>query len=105
METYEPETEIEEEKSISRKDSLNTPMQNQTPSKVEADSFEKIASTNQTLSTTKLSLWKMDLHALGISYKIKRLKQQLVLVERLIGRQANDELAEITDDSKVGMKE
>ena len=47
----------------------------------------------------------MDLHALGISYKIKRLKQQLVLVERLTRRQANDELAEITNDSKVGIKE
>ncbi|KAG5036107.1 hypothetical protein GmHk_04G011761 [Glycine max] len=99
-----PETEIEEEKSISREDSPTTPMQNQSPSKVEADASEKIASTSQTLSTTKQSLGKMDLHALGISYKIKRLKQQLVLVERLTGRQANDEHAEITDDSKVGMK-
>ena len=99
-----PETEIEEEKSISREDSPTTPMQNQSPSKVEADASEKIASTSQTLSTTKKSLGKMDLHALGISYKIKRLKQQLVLVERLTGRQANDEHAEITDDSKVGMK-
>ena len=105
METYEPETEIEEEKSISREDSPTTPMQNQTPSKVEADAFEKIASISQTLTTTKQSLWKMDLHALGISYKIKRLKQQLVLVERLTRRQANDELAEITNDSKVGIKE
>ncbi|RZC08857.1 hypothetical protein D0Y65_015532 [Glycine soja] len=104
METYEPETEIEEEKSISGEDSPTTPMQNQTPSKVEADAFEKIASISQTLTTTKQSLWKMDLHALGISYKIKRLKQQLVLVERLTRRQANDELAEITNDSKVSIK-
>ncbi|XP_028236116.1 myosin-11-like isoform X1 [Glycine soja] len=97
------ENEIEEEKGVSREDSP-TPMQNQSPNKVEADASEKIASTSQTLSTTKQSLWKMDLHALGISYKIKRLNQQLVLVERLTGRQANDEQAEINDDSKVGMK-
>ncbi|TKY74082.1 hypothetical protein E2542_SST02841 [Spatholobus suberectus] len=98
-----PENEIAEEKGIPREDSP-TPMQNQSPNKVEADASEKIASTSQTFSTTQQSLWKMDLHALGISYKIKRLKQQLVLVERLTGRQANDEQAEITDDSKVGIK-
>lgn len=97
-----PENEIEEEKGVSREDSL--PMQNQSPNKVEADTSEKMASTSQTLSTSKQSLWKMDLHALGVSYKIKRLKQQLVLVERLTGRKANDEQAEITDDSNVGMK-
>lgn len=98
-----PENEIEEEKNVSREDSP-TPIQNQCPNKVEADASEKIASTSQTPSTTKQPLWKMDLHALGISYKIKRLKQQLVLVERLTGKQANEEQAEITDDSKVGMK-
>lgn len=97
-----PENEIEEEKGVSREDSL--PMKNQSPNKVEADTSEKMASTSQTLSTSKQSLWKMDLHALGVSYKIKRLKQQLVLVERLTGRKANDEQAEITDDSNVGMK-
>ncbi|RDX65502.1 hypothetical protein CR513_55836, partial [Mucuna pruriens] len=100
-----PENEIEEEKGVSREDSHSpTPMQNGSPNEVEADASEKIASTSQTFSTIKQSLWKMDLHALGVSYKIKRLKQQLVLVERLTGRQANDEQAEVTDDSKVGMK-
>lgn len=98
-----PENEIEEEKGVSREDSP-IPMQNQSPNKVEADTSEKMASTSQTLSTSEQSLWKMDLHALGVSYKIKRLKQQLVLVERLTGRKANDEQAEITDDSSVGMK-
>ncbi|XP_068667021.1 uncharacterized protein [Aristolochia californica] len=33
----------------------------------------------------KETLWKMDLQALGVSYKIKRLKQQLLLLERLTG--------------------
>lgn len=93
-----PENEIEEEeKNVSREDSA-------TPNKVEADASEKIASTSQTPSSTKQSLWKMDLHALGVSYKIKRLKQQLLLVERLTGKQANEEQAEISEDSKVGMK-
>ncbi|KAK7317116.1 hypothetical protein RJT34_01083 [Clitoria ternatea] len=94
-----PENEIEEEKHVSKEQSP-TPVQNQSPNQVETDAADKIAST----STKPQSTWKMDLHALGISYKIKRLKQQLVLVERLTGRQANDEHPEITDDSKVGMK-
>uniref|UniRef100_A0A1D1XGS2 E3 ubiquitin-protein ligase BRE1 n=1 Tax=Anthurium amnicola TaxID=1678845 RepID=A0A1D1XGS2_9ARAE len=34
------------------------------------------------------SPWKMDLHALGISYKIKRLKQQLLVLEKLAAAQA-----------------
>ncbi|QCE15575.1 myosin-11 [Vigna unguiculata] len=99
-----PENEIEEEeKNVSREDS-GTPTQNLSPNKVEADASEKIASSSQTPSSTKQSLWKMDLHALGVSYKIKRLKQQLLLVERLTGKQANEEQAETSDDSKVGMK-
>ncbi|KAK4350970.1 hypothetical protein RND71_030283 [Anisodus tanguticus] len=35
----------------------------------------------------KKSQWKMDLHALGVSYKIKRLNQQFVMLERLTGKQ------------------
>ncbi|KAL2249073.1 UNVERIFIED_CONTAM: hypothetical protein Sindi_2381000 [Sesamum indicum] len=37
------------------------------------------------------STWTMDVHALGISYKIKRLKQQLLLLERLTGKKENCE--------------
>ncbi|KAJ1407553.1 hypothetical protein SESBI_24238 [Sesbania bispinosa] len=46
----------------------------------------------------------MDLHALGISYKIKRLKQLFILVERLTGKQTNDENTEVSDDRKAGIK-
>ncbi|XP_027365400.1 myosin-2 heavy chain, non muscle isoform X2 [Abrus precatorius] len=99
-----PENEIEEAKDDSRED-RPAPMQNQSPTQVEIDASEKIASTSHPfISKTKQSSWKMDLHALGVSYKIKRLKQQLILVERLTGKQTNDEQAEINDDSKVGMK-
>ncbi|MQL80828.1 hypothetical protein Taro_013286 [Colocasia esculenta] len=38
------------------------------------------------------SPWKMDLHALGISYKIKRLKQQLLVLEKLAAAQALKQL-------------
>ncbi|XP_057774216.1 uncharacterized protein LOC130993368 isoform X2 [Salvia miltiorrhiza] len=31
--------------------------------------------------------WKMDVHALGVSYKVKRLRQQLLVLERLPGKE------------------
>lgn len=31
--------------------------------------------------------WKMDVHALGVSYKVKRLKQQLLVLERLVEKE------------------
>ncbi|MED6155785.1 hypothetical protein PIB30_117202 [Stylosanthes scabra] len=99
------ESEIEVEKEISMEVSSRT-MQNRSPNpnQVEVDAAEKIASTSQPSSKIKQSPWKMDLHALGVSYKIKRLKQQLVLVERLTGTQASDEKSETSDESKGGMK-
>ncbi|RRT72543.1 hypothetical protein B296_00018016 [Ensete ventricosum] len=42
--------------------------------------------------------WKMDIQALAISYKIKRLKQQLVVLEKLVGSQANKDDASSTSD-------
>lgn len=47
--------------------------------------------------------WKMDIHALGISYKIKRLKQQLIVLEKLTGEQAMKQTATADDSQrKVG---
>ncbi|KAG4207204.1 hypothetical protein ERO13_A03G052000v2 [Gossypium hirsutum] len=40
---------------------------------------------------TKNNPWRMDLQALGVSYKIKRLKQQLLMLERLKGKQESGE--------------
>ncbi|KAL7147331.1 hypothetical protein ABFS83_06G100400 [Erythranthe nasuta] len=37
------------------------------------------------------STWKMDIQALGVSYKVKRLKQQLLMLERLTGKKETDE--------------
>lgn len=100
-----PENNVEEEKDVPREDSP-IPIQNLSPNQVQVvDAAEKIGSTTCTpFNKTKQSPWKMDLHALGVSYKIKRLKQQLVLVERLTGMQSNGENSEISDDSKGGMK-
>ncbi|CAH1429702.1 unnamed protein product [Lactuca virosa] len=47
------------------------------------------------------SSWKMDLHALGVFYKIKRLKQQLLMFERLTGKQESCENREYDDKRKL----
>ncbi|XP_063944904.1 uncharacterized protein LOC108214089 isoform X2 [Daucus carota subsp. sativus] len=53
---------------------------------------DKLASDSQLLSTKNdNNSWKMDLNALGVSFKIKRIKQQLLLFERLTGKVENPE--------------
>ncbi|KAF4399067.1 hypothetical protein G4B88_023661 [Cannabis sativa] len=47
--------------------------------------------TQKSLSRTNSSQWRMDLHALGVAYKLKRLKQQLVMLESLRGKQESGE--------------
>ncbi|XP_074319865.1 uncharacterized protein LOC141656738 isoform X2 [Silene latifolia] len=47
------------------------------------------------------STWKVDIHALGVSYKIKRLNQQLLMLDRLTGRQESGEIQE-NDESENG---
>ncbi|KAL5718280.1 hypothetical protein ACHQM5_011199 [Ranunculus cassubicifolius] len=39
----------------------------------------------KTVTDQEKSTWKMDLHSLGVSYNITRLKQQLLLLEKLVG--------------------
>lgn len=52
----------------------------------------------------KKSLWKMDLHALGVSYKIKRLNQQFVMLERLTGKQELAGNSENNDNGRSGTR-
>ena len=47
---------------------------------------------------------KMDLHALGVSYKIKRLNQQLLMLERLTGKQESVEVKGKDEQGQTGMK-
>ncbi|KAI3457995.1 hypothetical protein Pfo_014658 [Paulownia fortunei] len=49
------------------------------------------------------STLKMDIHALGISYKIKRLKQQFLMLERLTGKQESCENSE-NNNGQFGVK-
>ncbi|XP_047958670.1 myosin-10-like isoform X2 [Salvia hispanica] len=45
-------------------------------------------------STKTNCAWKMDVHALGVSYKVKRLRQQLLVLERLAGKEMASESGE-----------
>ncbi|XVF50956.1 hypothetical protein PTKIN_Ptkin04bG0145300 [Pterospermum kingtungense] len=73
-----PEKEFEEERDY--------PNPGQTQKETDG-SVDKSALPGQSLSKTKRTPWRMDLQALGVSYKIKRLKQQLLMLERLTGKQ------------------
>ncbi|KAJ0101780.1 hypothetical protein Patl1_05177 [Pistacia atlantica] len=90
-----PEKEFEKDKDAA----IHSPIQEETVSQVEVDTAEQLASSNQSLSKTNSSPWRMDLHALGVSYKIKRLKQQLLMLERLTGKTGED-----TESNDNGIK-
>lgn len=70
----------------------------------EVDIVEKLSPTGQCSSKKMGSLWKMDIHALGVSYKIKRLKQQLLMLERLTGKQESGEDRERSDYGQLEIK-
>ncbi|KAL1553120.1 centromere-associated protein E-like [Salvia divinorum] len=57
----------------------------------DAANVETTTSLGQGSSKKKNSTLKLDIHALGVSYKIKRLKQQFLMLERLMGKQENSE--------------
>ncbi|KAJ6868051.1 myosin-10-like isoform X2 [Populus alba x Populus x berolinensis] len=95
-----PENEFEEEKDVSSQGCT----QDASASPVVVDTVEKIALTSQSLMKTNNSTWGMDLHALGVSYKIKRLKQQLLMLERLTGKQDSGEHSGNSDEAKNGIK-
>ncbi|GMY07546.1 interaptin [Fagus crenata] len=98
---HSPENELEEDDKYIANEG---PVQEGNTSPVEVDTIEKLASSSQPLNKTNNSLWRMDLHALQVSYKIKRLKQQLLMLERLTGKQESVEDTESNDNEKSGMK-
>lgn len=73
-------------------------------SSVAVNGTEKLASPTHASSTNN-SLWRMDLQALGVSYKIKRLKQQLLMLERFTGKhEGAEDHTESNDDGQSGIK-
>ncbi|XP_041998058.1 uncharacterized protein LOC121747951 isoform X1 [Salvia splendens] len=55
----------------------------------DAANVETTTTLGQGSSKKKNSTLELDIHALGVSYKIKRLKQQFLMLERLMGKQEN----------------
>ncbi|XP_048127751.1 cingulin [Rhodamnia argentea] len=66
--------------------------------------LQNLPSLSRISSKTKSSSWKMDLQALGVSCKIKRLKQQLLMLEKLMGKQERSENVESKDDGPIGIE-
>ncbi|KAF5196365.1 Alanine--trna ligase [Thalictrum thalictroides] len=56
------------------------------------------------LVTKNTSSWKEDLHSLGVSYNIKRLKQQLLLLDKLVGMPQSCKDRKCEDTSHFGTK-
>lgn len=66
--------------------------------KREKSNGKKCESLEKSLSTSNPP-WRMDLFTLGVSYKIKRLKQQLMMLERYIGKPESQEIEETNSDT------
>ncbi|XAR71620.1 hypothetical protein NMG60_11017983 [Bertholletia excelsa] len=77
-------------------------VQNVHASPEEADIVEKSELLSPCLSKNVISPWRKDLHSLGVFYKIKMLKQQLLMLERLIGEQENCQDGEGDDNVTAG---
>ncbi|KAB5531613.1 hypothetical protein DKX38_018283 [Salix brachista] len=95
-----PEKEFEEEKDVASHGGT----QEASGSPVVVDTVEKLALTSQSSMKTNNSPWRMDLHGLGVSYKLKRLEQQLLMLERLAGKQESGEHIGNSDEAKTGIK-
>ncbi|XWS61342.1 hypothetical protein CRYUN_Cryun07bG0118100 [Craigia yunnanensis] len=93
-----PEKEFEEEGEYPNPG----PIQKETNGSVVVGSVDKSTLPGQSLSKTKNTPWRMDLQALGVSYRIKRLKQQLLMLERLTGKQESGEDMEGGDNGMKG---
>ncbi|KAG1367666.1 titin [Cocos nucifera] len=96
--SHSPETEIEEEKEVSMDPghvhSMNSIQEG-------ADIDDKFSSVGASI-VKKDGSWRMDVHALGVSYKIKRLKQQLLVIEKLAESPAMKQLTTKDDASSNG---
>ncbi|XP_027110055.1 uncharacterized protein [Coffea arabica] len=93
-----PQVELEEELGDAiDQDSI----QEQSSSSQGAEKAEASQSAVKCLTNKINSSWKMDLHALGVSYKIRRLKQQLLMLERLTGKRECHESSDSSNNGQI----
>ncbi|CAA0813026.1 Ribonuclease P protein subunit P38-related [Striga hermonthica] len=92
-----PQKATQEEKKVARS----------SPSNIREESVGSDAAasvdTSQVTSKKTISGLKMDIQALGVSYKIKRLKQQFLMLERLTGKQESGGNSE-SENGPLGIK-
>ncbi|KAJ4954637.1 hypothetical protein NE237_011420 [Protea cynaroides] len=70
----------------------------------EAQIGDKLASFGHSVVKKGSSPWKMDLHALGVSFKIKRMKQHLLMLEKLTRTLKNCEERATDDQGQTQIK-
>ncbi|XP_020099078.1 ELKS/Rab6-interacting/CAST family member 1 isoform X2 [Ananas comosus] len=92
--------EIEEEKEVGM-DIGNAILQKNFQEDIDGDAKLSPIGSSLVQSAQKSSSWKMDIHALGVSYKIKRLKQQLLVLEKMAGTQAMKQPTAIDDSPRT----
>lgn len=80
------------------------PVQDMSTSPGEVDTAKQLTSPSPAESKTNTTLWRVDIYALGVSYKIKRLKQQLFMLERLTGKKESIQDTESNDNGQIEMK-
>lgn len=96
-----PQVELEEELGDAiDQDSI----QEESTSSQDVEKAEASQSAAKCVTNKINSSWKMDLHALGVSYKIKRLKQQLLMLERLTGKRECHETSDSSNNGQVDVK-
>ncbi|EXC21431.1 hypothetical protein L484_011873 [Morus notabilis] len=89
-----PDKDFDEQKDDPSEEGRSSPLELDVTEKLSSSSSSTLSSpcpTQQHLIKANSSQWRMDLHALGVSYKLKRLKQQLIMLERLRGKQESGE--------------
>ncbi|KAF9600837.1 hypothetical protein IFM89_013072 [Coptis chinensis] len=95
-----PEKDIEVEKEVT----MDTGHGGKKNVGLEQAKLVKLESNRHCLISKDTSTWKMDLHSQGVSYNIKRLKQQLLLLNKLVGISKGFEDRESGDSSLFGTK-
>ncbi|GMN44382.1 hypothetical protein TIFTF001_013580 [Ficus carica] len=102
-----PDKDFDEQKEDPSEEGSSSPLELDVTEKLSPSPSSSSLVTEQHSSNANISQWRMDLHALGVSYKLKRLKQQLIMLERLRGMQESGENKKESngDGGETGVKD
>lgn len=102
-----PDKDFDEQKEDPSEEGSSSPLELDVTEKLSPSPSSSSLVTEQHSSNANISQWRMDIHALGVSYKLKRLKQQLIMLERLRGMQESGENKKEStgDGGETGVKD